>query len=244
MEDHHHQDFDFKTPLDQFNQELDGLEKYNTNDSAISRISLYKQFDPLVGFPKSPVQVQLDAATRETPETIMPEETVFNESSTLIHINTPASKRNVENHNSLPGDFEPANGHFNLGDVLDASTITQEAESEKHQAYLTELSLLNEQLADLYGEQLRSFPHQLLNSQKEEERLITENNSLRDELNKVEKNYFDTHTRYENMRSVVKEMDIRDAVNKDKLLEINENLKEKELECRKWKKIAEESVQT
>ena len=254
MEDHQEVDDHFKVPLDNFARQLDVLEQYNNGPKTIdhiSRMSLYKQFDPLVEASKSPpgqpIVIKNDIADNEFKN----EEATLNESATLICINTPAPKNHHHHENKSPLRSEvemEMNGHSNVNEMLlNASSCQQQQEDldllEQMERLFTELALINEQIVDIASDHLHSAQQQLINSQKEEDKLIIEKNNLVDELNKVEKNYFDTHTRYENMRTIVKEMDNRDAINKDKVVELSEKLKEKELESRKWKQVAEDSIE-
>lgn len=241
---------EFKAPQE-FNEELDKLEKYKneqSNGSNLARMSLFRVFDPLVGSEsKSPASHLNLIAQSEAPAIpVLNNGVGINESSTtLIHINTPSAKQHhfdVENANSVhEGESTRGNtnGHYIMNDTIDLDENFKHDTDSLNMDLLNELTLINEQIIYLAENQLEAAHQQCINQQKEEERLIVEKDNIIEELNKVEKNYFDTHSRYENMRTIVKQLETRDAANKEKVVELTNKLTEKEQECRKWKHTAE-----
>lgn len=236
---------EFKSPQE-FNEVLDNLEKYKneqSNGSNLARMSLFRAFDPLVGSEsKSPANHLNSIVQNDIPEIPALNNGVeINESSTmLIQINTPSAKKhhfNVENANSAHEGN--TNGHYIIDDTIKLDENFKHQTDSLNMDLLNELTLINEQIIFLAEDQLETAHQQCINQQKEEERLIVEKDNIIEELNKVEKNYFDTHSRYENMRTIVKQLEARDAANKEKVFELTNKLKEKDQECRKWKHTAE-----
>ncbi len=249
MEDQQHQD-EFKVPEEKFDEELKLLEKYNNEQqisSSLARMSLFRNFDPLMKTEsKSPAGLVNSPASNHDFPALQNGGDIGDTTTTLIHINTPSSKmqhhHKVENATAAEEGEQSSNinGHHCIMDntIIEDHHLKQGTD-HLDTKLLNELAIINEQVIDLAEAQLQVVHQQLENKQKEVERLSAEKDSLIEELNKVVKNYFDTHSRYENMQTIVKQMEARDAVNKERIAELTEKLGEKNQECQKWKHVAD-----
>lgn len=244
---------EFKAPQE-FKTELDNLEKYKnepTNGSNLARMSLFRVFDPLVGSEaKSPAHhlnstVQNDMSPVPVLNNGVGIKQELEVSTTLIHINTPSSKQHrfdVENANAALENESTkgnTNGHYIMDETIEMNENFKHETDSLNMELLNELTLINEQIIYLAEDQLEAAHQQHIDQQKKEERFNVEKDNIIEELNRVEKNYFDTHSRYENMRTIVKQLEARDAANKEKVFELTNKLKEKDQECRKLKQTAE-----
>ena len=250
-----HLEEEFKTTSDMFGQELDALEQHThgtasgkvtgIGGSAISRMSLFKQFDPLVGLvqPVNSISSIDETNVSFSLEPYQQTETIDDESvgNTLIHLNTPIRpnrRQSSQQPLAAPNYDDHTNGHMirDLDQLLNITINGNDQPINHHdqegilqlQTRINELVLINEQL-------YLTLKQQLTESQNEIDRLNAANNGLAEELNMVEKNYYDTHSRYENLRAIVKEMDEKEESDRQTSFQLAEKLKEREDECLKWK---------
>lgn len=243
-------DDEFKTPTDKFVQELDALEKYsNKNSDTIARMSLFKQFDPMVNQNVSPRvnhhQTGNNLLEEFVTETNNNSEEI-NQSATLIHINSPAFKNSPTNDISNTNGVAHIEPNFNDQQIvlLNEEIGLLESRNSALESLVSQLSLINEETVDLSTRKICTLQETVDNCMKEIGKLSDSKNQLSEEINGVEKNYYEIHSRYDNLRSLVKEMDNRESDNKSKLQELTNKLKLKEHECRKWKVHAEEAIET
>lgn len=239
-------DEEFKTPSQKFITELDALEKYNHREvNNVARMSLFTQFDPLASkSPRLPVSAEEPSTEGQAPPVDEKIEE-FNQSTTLIHINATPIKSTMGEPSSI-NEFT-TNGVSDHADLDRHQQIIQmneeigilESKNETLELLLGQLMLTHENAVDAALKNISSL-QAIISSNKE---ALASKNQLEEDMNVVEKNYYEIHSRYESLRSIVKEMDNREAQYKTEISVLNNKLKEKELECQKFRSRMEEAIE-
>lgn len=214
-----------------FLQHLNDLEKYSEkNTDNLARMSLFTQFDPLVA------QVNKDAQNDPPPShnnnpshqhefaTINEsmEDEQINRSGMLINVNTPAKPVNGANGIHCANGMVPDNSS-----PSDDASYQEPDPSANHvstlQTLIGQLALFNQKTVDIAVEQVE-------NHRAEIAKLTAINTQLAEDMNGVEKSYYDIHSRYDSLRSIVKDMDNRESEREVMIAQLSEKLNEKENE--------------
>lgn len=240
-------DDEFKTPTDKFVHELDALESYGNKNPVdnIARMSLFKQFDPLVSqsvaVNQPPPEQAINTITTAAEE-LHPNDNI-NQSATLIHINSPVScKITTTSSPEITSNTNGVGGHDTNQAMSDEIRLL-ESKNAALEDLVIKLSLINEDIVNLSIVKVCALQESVEESRKEATKDCEIRKQLEDEINSVEKNYYEIHSRYDNLRSLVKEMDSRDEKNKARFNEMNSALMEKQNECLSWKARAEEAIE-
>ena len=67
---------------------------------------------------------------------------------------------------------------------------------------------------------------------------------LEEDINGVEKNYYEIHSRYDSLRTLVKEMDQQLLQKTNRIKELKDKLKEKHDDCIRLRQQADEAIET
>lgn len=263
-------DNQFNANTDQFIEQLDQWE-YNKDGNRrvvnVGRISLYRQFDPLVD---TPMKVAAAAATATPPSSNDTYNSCLdpqvdnnndesdlnsnNRSEDLLHLNTPMKTNdnndNLDGKNIVVNDNKIINEN-GLTPLQQQNIEMNDEKIEKLQQKNDDLGLLMEQLL-LYNEEIINQTTMKLSinqkdiDMKDEE--LKKNSmiisQLEEDINGVEKNYYEIHSRYDSLRTLVKEMDQQLLQKTNRIKELKDKLKEKHDDCIRLRQQADEAIET
>ncbi|KPM11062.1 Transforming acidic coiled-coil-containing protein 3 (ERIC-1)-like protein [Sarcoptes scabiei] len=238
-------------PSEKFLQELGALKYSNVNtEPSVTRMSIVRQFDPMTADHQTPnsnnrPSISIQSVNVSSPAFVQRnsinlnlqnpdpgndneiESSESNQSATLIHLNTPLRPINGDHLTEITNSSNKSNGCTNLKNSflepqneqiiqMNEEIGNLELKSENLELLIGQLALINEEVIELAMKK----------------------------INKIQKDLEKKDEAYDNLRSLVKEMDNRESQNRSKTQELISKLKEKEQECKNWKQQAEEAVES
>lgn len=228
---------------EKFIEDVGSLEYNNCETGNLHRLSLYRQFDPLISSTKTPVRLPNNNAANNLHVDENPQP--LNDTNTLIRLNTTVKTDCDENESVLN---VKSNGNAANDDSSNQQIVQMneeigllETKNENLGLVIAHLTLLNEDIINLSMNKITNLQETIFSKEDDLNKLSMIKNQLEEDLNGIEKNYYEIHSRYDNLRTLVKEMDQKESQDKAKIQDLSIKLKERENECLKWKHQAEEA---
>lgn len=227
---------------EKFIEDVGSLEYNNCETGNLHRLSLFRQFDPLISQTKTPVRLpNNDANTPHVDVDPQP----MNETNTLIHLNSPMKTDSDEMEPAVNSNGNAANDDSHNQQIVQMNEEIGllETKNENLELVIAHLTLLNEDIVNLVMNKITNLQESISSKEDELNKLSNIKNQLEEDINGIEKNYYEIHSRYDNLRTLVKEMDQKESQDKAKIQDLSIKLRDRENECLKWKHQAEEALE-
>ncbi|KAH9416787.1 Transforming acidic coiled-coil-containing protein 2 [Dermatophagoides pteronyssinus] len=250
----------FQTLSDTLIEQLDKWEYNDKNNhhhpsTNVGRISLYRQFDPLVG---TPIKIESSSSSVSNNNDVP----IVNDNVIIINNNND----DIHNGNNKIDDNKILNGNNNNNnivvdddDVHNQTFIKDETDiDEQEQQQFEQLEQENEHLKSLM-EQMLLYNEEIINrsmakitkqkkeSDEKDEELKKNSiiiSQLEEDINGIEKNYYEIHSRYDGLRTLVKEMDQQLSQKNSRIKELKDKIKEKDDDCLRLRQQADDAIET
>jgi hypothetical protein len=278
-------DEDFKIPGNKFVEELEVLEKKIVMSSeevcrepSLARMSLFRQFDPLVQMNNELINKTKNISFNELNEILKTETNDINissnESPTLMNFNSPLIVPNISaNNHSIQITVNKNDSLFQTNDNKNCDQLsnalqTQEllfqekliekerqifqleeklnianSKSEKYEFLLNLLHDLNQEMAEIASELIESIIAEKNELIERCNQMTAERTQALEDVNSVEKSFYEVHNRYDKVRTALEESKQREMQLNQQYLELMDQLNEKEQMYELLKAKAEEKIE-
>jgi hypothetical protein len=273
-------DEDFKIPGNKFVEELEVLEKktivMSSEEQSLARMSLFRQFDPLVQMNNDLINKTKNISFNEFNEILMTETNDINissnESTTLMNFNSPLIVPNISANNHSFQKNVKNDSLFQTNDKnsdqLSNALQTQEllfqekliekerqifqleeklnvvnSKSEKYELLLNLLHNLNQEMAEIASQLIESIIAEKNELIDRCNQMTAERTQALEDVNSVEKSFYEVHNRYDKVRTALEESKQREMQLNQQYIELMDQLNEKEQMYELLKAKAEEKIE-